>query len=188
MRIRLLPLIAFPALASVAHAQSSVTLYGIVNEGINYISNQSGGSVVGLIKGQTNGSRWGLRGAEDLGGGIKAVFRLENGFDGSAGTLSQGGRLFGRSAWMGLKTPYGRLTFGRQYDAMHDDVGERLSATGIWAWVGSHQGDFDNLNGNFRFDSSIRYVSPTLKGVALDAEFAPGGTAGNFGTSRRYQL
>jgi predicted porin len=188
MRIKLLPLIAFPALASVAHAQSAVTLYGIINEGINYISNQGGGSVVGLIKGQTNGSRWGLRGAEDLGGGIKAIFDLENGFDGSVGTLSQGGRLFGRSAWMGLQTPYGRLTLGRQYDAMHDDVGERLAATGIWAWVGSHQGDFDNLNANFRFDDSIRYISPTFAGFKFDGEFAPGGTPGNFGTSRRYQL
>src|ERR1700750_1194122 len=122
MRTKLLPLVAFPVLASVAHAQSSVTLYGIVNEGINYINNQGGGSVIGAIKGQTNGSRWGLRGSEDLGGGMKAIFDLENGFDGSAGTLSQGGRLFGRSAWMGLQTPYGRLTMGRQYDAMHDDV------------------------------------------------------------------
>lgn len=182
---------AFPALASiasVAHAQSSVTLYGIVNEGIDYINNQSGGSVVGLIRGQTNGSRWGLRGAEDLGGGMKAVFDLENGFDGSAGTLSQGGRLFGRSAWMGLQTPYGRLTFGRQYDAMHDDVGERLAATGIWAWVGSHQGDFDNLNANFRMDGSIRYISPTYAGVKLDLLFAPGGAPGSFATNRRYQL
>jgi predicted porin len=188
MRTKLLPLIALPALAGVAHAQSSVTLYGIVNEGINYISNQGGGSVVGLIKGQTNGSRWGLRGAEDLGGGMKAIFDLENGFDGSVGTLSQGGRLFGRSAWMGLQTPYGRLTLGRQYDAMHDDVGERLAATGIWAWVGSHQGDFDNLNANFRFDNSIRYISPMFAGFKFDGEFALGGTPGNFGTNRRYQL
>ncbi|MCG5074830.1 porin [Paraburkholderia tagetis] len=188
MRTKLLPLIAFPALVSVAHAQSSVTLYGIINEGINYVSNQGGGSVVGMVKGQTNGSRWGLRGAEDLGGGMKAIFDLENGFDASAGTLSQGGRLFGRSAWMGLQTPYGRLTMGRQYDAMHDDLGERLAATGIWAWIGSHQGDFDNLNANFRFDSSIRYISPTFAGFKFDGEFAPGGTPGNFATSRRYQL
>jgi len=190
MNKKILALMSFPALASiasVAHAQSSVTLYGIVNEGINYINNQSGGAVVGLIKGQTNGSRWGLRGTEDLGGGLKAVFDLENGFDGSSGTLSQGGRLFGRSAWMGLQTPYGRLTFGRQYDAMHDDVGERLSSTGIWAWIGSHVGDFDNLNANFRMDGSIRYISPTYAGVKLDLLFAPGGTPGSFATNRRYQ-
>ncbi|MEW9586438.1 porin [Paraburkholderia sp. DGU8] len=191
MNKKLLALMAFPALASVAsvaHAQSSVTLYGIVNEGIDYINNQSGGSVIGLVKGQTNGSRWGFRGSEDLGGGMKAIFVLENGFDASAGTLSQGGRLFGRSAWMGLQTRYGRLTFGRQYDAMHDDVGERLSATGIWAWIGSHVGDFDNLNANFRMDSSIRYISPTYAGVKLDLLFAPGGQPGNFATNRRYQL
>jgi predicted porin len=141
-----------------------------------------------MVKGQTNGSRWGFRGSEDLGGGMKAVFDLENGFDASAGTLSQGGRLFGRSAWMGLQTMYGRLTMGRQYDAMHDDLGERLGATGIWAWIGSHQGDFDNLNANFRWDSSIRYISPTFAGFKFDGVFAPGGTAGNFATNRRYQL
>jgi predicted porin len=190
MNKKILALIALPALASVtsaAHAQSAVTLYGIVNEGIDYINNQSGGSVIGAVKGQTNGSRWGLRGTEDLGGGLKAIFDLENGFDGSAGTLSQGGRLFGRSAWMGLQTPYGRLTLGRQYDAMHDDIGERLAATGIWAWIGTHQGDFDNLNANFRMDGSIRYISPTYAGVKLDLLFAPGGSPGNFGTGRRYQ-
>lgn len=188
MRTKLLPLIVFPALASVAHAQSSVTLYGVINEGVNYVNNQGGGSVFGMVKGQTNGSRWGFRGSEDLGGGMKAVFDLENGFDASAGTLSQGGRLFGRSAWMGLQTMYGRLTMGRQYDAMHDDLGERLGATGIWAWIGSHQGDFDNLNANFRWDSSIRYISPTFAGFKFDGVFAPGGTAGNFATNRRYQL
>src|SRR4051794_39968709 len=105
MNKKILALIAFPALASVAsvaHAQGSVTLYGILNEGVNYINNQGGGSAIGAVKGQTNGSRWGFRGTEDLGGGLKAIFVLENGFDGSAGTLSQGGRLFGRSAWMGL--------------------------------------------------------------------------------------
>ncbi|RZF25198.1 porin [Paraburkholderia sp. UYCP14C] len=188
MRTKLLPLIVFPALVGVAHAQSSVTLYGVINQGVNYINNQGGGSVFGMVKGQTNGSRWGFRGAEDLGGGMKAVFDLENGFDASAGTLSQGGRLFGRSAWMGLQTPYGRLTMGRQYDAMHDDVGEPLGATGIWAWIGSHQGDFDNLNANFRWDSSIRYISPTFAGFKFDGVFAPGGTPGNFATNRRYQL
>jgi GBP family porin len=58
------------------HAQSSVTLYGIVNEAITYSSNQGGHSAVQLTGNGEYGSRWGLRGAEDLGGGTKAIFTL----------------------------------------------------------------------------------------------------------------
>src|SRR5260370_41929819 len=95
-------LLTFPLMAGVAHAQSSVTLYGLLDAGVVYINNQSGHANVETITGQTNGSRFGFKGAEDLGGGMKAIFTLENGFDTSNGKLLQGSREFGRQAFVGL--------------------------------------------------------------------------------------
>ena len=100
-------LIAAPlllSLAGIASAQSSVTLYGIVDAGVTYRSNErvgspgayTGHSDVGLTTGNLSGSRWGIKGSEDLGGGMRALFVLENGFDITNGTSGQGGRQFGR--------------------------------------------------------------------------------------------
>jgi predicted porin len=88
---------AFATLAApCAFAQSSVTLYGVLDEGIDYTNNVGGGAVWEMASGYAQGSRWGMKGSEDLGGGMKAVFQLENGFDLSSGRLAQGGRMFGR--------------------------------------------------------------------------------------------
>src|SRR5437868_12437876 len=99
-----------------AHAQSSVTLYGIVDTGIQYYNNAAGGGAVAGMPSLTGEvpSRFGLRGVEDLGGGYRAFFVLENGFAPNSGTLNYGGRLFGRQANVGIESPYGALTLGRQ--------------------------------------------------------------------------
>lgn len=89
--------IALAGLTGAAHAQSSVTLYGIIDAGIGYVHNADGnGKQVGMINGNMNGNRWGIKGSEDLGGGLKAVFQLESGFDPGTGRSNQGGREFGR--------------------------------------------------------------------------------------------
>jgi len=90
--------------ASAAHAQSSVTLYGLVDAGITYTNNVGGSGRVALVSGNISGSRFGLRGSEDLGGGLKTIFVLENGFNVNNGTLGQGGRMFGRQAYVGLSS------------------------------------------------------------------------------------
>src|SRR5271156_4107576 len=101
--------------AGAAHAQSSVTLYGIVDEGLTFTQNSHGQRQYSMVSGEIQASRWGLRGTEDLGGGMKAVFVLENGMDLSSGKLGQGGLEFGRQAFVGLGTTYGTVTLGRQY-------------------------------------------------------------------------
>ncbi|TPQ43021.1 porin, partial [Burkholderia ubonensis] len=105
-------------LAGPAHAQSSVTLYGTIDAGLDYISNQKSpagaGPAYGVQSGNVSTSRWGLRGNEDLGGGLGAVFTLENGFNGANGKFGNGGDEFGRQAWVGLSShSAGALTFGR---------------------------------------------------------------------------
>src|SRR5689334_23208588 len=99
------------AATGMAHAQSTVTLYGIVDTGIEYYNNSaSHGAFIGMptLTGELP-SRWGIRGTEELGGGYKAFFVLENGFALSNGALNYGGRLFGRQANLGLSSPYGSL-------------------------------------------------------------------------------
>src|ERR1700754_3670946 len=109
---------ALISITSSVHAQSSVTLYGIVDAGLIYSNNVAKGKARGPLfqatSGTINGSRFGLRGAEDLGGGYKAIFVLENGFNVQNGTLGQHSRLFGRQAYVGLASAnYGQLTLGR---------------------------------------------------------------------------
>src|SRR3546814_19810064 len=97
----------------VAHAETSVTLYGIIDEGVGYthtsgsdVFNTKGtvkGTNYGLKSGTDYGSRWGLKGVEDLGDGLNVVFQLESGFDENTGESAQGGRLFGRQAPIGFQ-------------------------------------------------------------------------------------
>lgn len=117
---------ALAALSGAASAQTSgVVLYGIVDTGLEYLTNASrtgttDNHVIRMAAGNLSGSRWGLRGVEDLGGGLKAIMRLENGFESDTGVLAQGGRLFGRHAWVGLQGPFGSVTFGRQQNVFYD--------------------------------------------------------------------
>ena len=113
--------LAMLGISGIAHAQNTVTLYGIIDTGLTYVSNQGGGRFVGMTSGNESGSRWGLKGSEDLGGGLKTVFQLENGFNSTNGRLGQGGRMFGRQAFVGLSSDkWGTLTAGRQYDPLVD--------------------------------------------------------------------
>jgi predicted porin len=109
---------ALAAVPVVAAAQS-VTLYGVLDTGVEYVNRigAAGHDVVRMpnLTG-TVPSRWGLRGTEDLGGGLKSVFVLESGFAPDSGTSGQGGRLFGRQAFVGLSDDrWGQITFGRQF-------------------------------------------------------------------------
>ncbi|MGY2491308.1 porin [Cupriavidus sp. CP313] len=125
MNNRLAFLAAMSLLPVGAHAQSSVTLYGVVDDGIEYINHlpKSGGgsgSALRMSAGNQSTSRWGIRGREELGSGLAAVFQLESGFDADTGVANQGGRLFGRQAYVGLANRYGTLSFGRHQNLVYD--------------------------------------------------------------------
>ncbi|MFP3501647.1 porin [Burkholderia sp. SIMBA_062] len=164
-----------------AHAQSSVTLYGVFDQGVLAATNVHGGHLYQSSSGWLSGSRWGMRGAEDLGGGTQAIFVLENGFDGSSGAALQGGREFGRMAYVGLANPYGKLTFGRQYDMVVDHLAYLGMISEIWGGAfACHPGDIDNLCNSRRMDNSIKYSSPTFNGLSFGAAYSFGGTPGAF--------
>ncbi|XHO07782.1 hypothetical protein ACEQUB_p01029 (plasmid) [Ralstonia syzygii] len=160
------------ALASGAAGAQSVTLYGLVDTGIEYVShaNSSGNGLVRMpsITG-TLPSRWGLRGAEDLGGGIQAVFTLESGFNTDTGTSGQGGRLFGRQAWVGLAGGYGTLTLGRQYSMSFLSLGDAdLLGPSQYA-IGS----LDTYIPNARTDNTVAYKG-TFGGLTVGATYSFG--------------
>jgi len=110
--------LVFRGAGGVVRAQSSVTLYGLIDAGITYVNHTAAAnghsrSLFEFDDGVDGGDRFGLKGIEDLGGGYKAVFTLENGF-GLNGTLSQGGALFGRQAFVGVtRSGIGTFTLGR---------------------------------------------------------------------------
>jgi len=177
------------ALCGHAVAQSSVTLYGIVDSGITYTSNQKGSSTWQATGGNEQGTRWGLLGKEDLGGGTSAVFKLENGFNIETGTASQNGRIFGRQAWVGLSNDrWGTFTMGRQYNAAQDSLAPlQIGASISLTQYALHPFDTDDLNNTFRTDNSVKYVTPTLAGFQGNAMYGFSNET-NFAQNRSWSL
>jgi GBP family porin len=179
-----------------AHAQSSVTLYGLLDEGISYTNNTSVGGGVGhsnvkLTDGMMQSNRWGLRGAEDLGGGLKAIFVLENGFTLSNGKLAQGGREFGRNAYVGVtQNDYGTLTLGRQNEFMYDWVSRVAMENGLGAGGNAfaHVSDNDNMIGTFRVNNAVKYQSPNYYGLQFGGLYGFSNAAGGFANNRAYSF
>ncbi|MFM0055015.1 porin [Paraburkholderia phytofirmans] len=175
--------------ATAAHAQSSVTLYGLIDAGISYVNNSK--TATGhdnLFKyddGVAQGSRWGLRGTEDLGGGLKALFVLESGFNSGNGTLGQGGALFGRQAYVGLsKDGIGSLTFGRQYSFSTDYLGGNYSTGGqtVAGNYAYHINDVDQLTSS-RINNAVKFSSANFAGLTFGAMYGFSNQAGAFAGS-----
>jgi predicted porin len=127
-------LIALAVLAAsgAAMAQSTVTMYGVVDANVNATKNtvfaESAGVVTssrlsqtGVSSGGQNGSRWGVRVKEDLGGGLAAVATIEAGINADNGTNAQGNLPYGRQVFVGLSSGLGTVSLGRQYSA-YDDI------------------------------------------------------------------
>ncbi|WP_186131409.1 porin [Burkholderia gladioli] len=181
---------AIAAFASLAHAQSSVTLYGLIDTGISYVNHSAVGTTGSAKRfkyddGVAQGTRWGLRGSEDLGSGLKAIFLLENGFNTGTGAINQGGAMFGRQAYVGLsKNGIGSLAFGRQYTFSTDVLGNQYSAgtntvAGNYAY---HINDFDQLV-NSRINNAVKFSSANFSGVTFGALYGFSNQAGAFSGS-----
>ena len=176
--------------ATAAHAQSSVTLYGLIDAGLTYTNNQNGSHNFKMTSGAVNGSRWGLRGSEDLGGGLKAIFTLENGFSIANGTLGQQGREFGRQAFVGLSSnQFGTVTLGRQYDSVVDYLGPlALTGTQYGGTQFAHPFDNDNLDNSFRINNSVKYQSANYAGFKFGALYGFSNQADGFANNRSYSV
>ncbi|SAK87630.1 porin [Caballeronia hypogeia] len=171
-----------------ALAQSSVTLYGLIDEGLTFTNNAKGHQAYQMQSGYLAGSRWGLKGAEDLGGGYKATFQIENGFDVNTGGLGQGGLGFGRQAYVGLvNDQFGGVTLGRQYDSLVDYLAQ-TTVTGSWGgYIFAHPYDNDNATNTFRVNNTVKYTSPTFAGLKFGGTYSFSNDT-NFANNRQYSV
>jgi predicted porin len=181
MKTRLVICLAFVLYATESTAQNSVTLYGVVDAGLTYINNHNGSPQIATQDGYLQAGRFGFLGSEDLGGGVNAIFRLENGFNPFTGQIRAGGGLFGRSAWVGITGPnWGSITLGRQYDSVSDFYQPTIFSN-TWGPLFSHAGDIDNAISTYRQSNGVKYVSANYGGVRGGALYAFGGVPGAFG-------
>ncbi len=196
-------LVAAAALAfiGVASAQSTVTLFGSIDAGVgvskvkNSAAFGGAGSDKGaqVFSGQQNGSRWGMMGSEDLGGGTKAIFNLTSGFAVDTGASAQGGLLFGREAYVGLQGGFGKLTLGRQ---VVPQANGPYAITGGYAnydaWTSTTGATFGNKGSiadeRTRQDNSIQYQTPNMGGFVATLMLAPGEDKSAAGTGRYASL
>lgn len=161
---------------------ADVTLYGLVDYGVRYqnLDADTAGvdkiNKVDMKSGANSGPRFGLKGTEDLGNGVKVGFVLENGFAADTGALGNSERLFDREAQLFVDGSFGRVSFGR--------VGQLASANGSYGLLGvtgpfsTGYGDatsglkFVGANGFTRFDNTITYMTPSFAGLTVYAQYS----------------
>jgi len=186
MKIKIALLIIGLCSAGAAFAQSSVTLYGVADNGLTYTNNQAGGKTFQASSGGLGGSKFGFLGKEDLGGNTAAIFQLESGYSIDNGALGYNGALFGRQAYVGLSGDYGKVLLGRQYDFMVTNLQGLSSAQLFGGALGSHAGDVDGIWGSNPINNVVKYVSPNFNGLQLGSLYSLGGVPGAAGQNRAY--
>jgi predicted porin len=169
-----LAVLAALSLANSAHAQSNVQTYGLIDAGVEYLTHASAGgdSMVRVVSGGKNTSRWGFRGTEDLGGGLKAVFGLEGGI--LLDTGAQDGALFKRQAFVGLDGKLGRIVIGRSFTTVYDFVikYDPMGFAPNYSWATSASATGPSKYGmTTAFDNLVKYSGAS-------GEFTYGATVG----------
>jgi predicted porin len=176
--------------SSLVHAQSNVQFYGLLDAGVEAVNHAGAndGSLVRVVSGGKNTSRWGLRGSEDLGGGLKAVFNLEGGILMDTGAAD--GALFKRQANVGLEGGFGRIVLGRSFTTTYDLV-IRFDPLGFapnysWATTGGATGP-SKYGMTTAFDNLVKYTGHT-GGFTYGASVGLGEQAGNSADGRKYAV
>ena len=179
MKKTLAALAVLGAFAGSAFA-ADVTLYGIVDLGFNYVRTDDGvhdaTNDFTMDSGTNSGSRFGLKGEEDLGNGVKVGFVLENGFKADDGTLDNGNRLFGRESSLYVTGSFGTLKFGR--------LTQMTSSTGTTGLMGSTVSAFSTgwnevrghktvMAGDYtQYDNTVMYSTPSFAGFQVHAQYS----------------
>lgn len=197
MKKSLLALAVLGAFAGAASAQSSVTVYGIVDMGIVSSSNgasdvagQANGRKTSLDSGGQSASRIGFKGTEDLGNGLKANFVLENGFSADTGDLATANSLFSRVSTVGLSGNFGAVNVGRQTTVLKD-AHDQIDPFGAAGVLGNVERIFYNGSENLtshRVSNTIKYTSPSFSGFKAQAAYTFGEARGDNGANRAYGL
>ena len=172
MKKSLLALALLGAFTASAFAEPSVTLYGRIDTGLVYthknLDNTAGSTdTFSMDSGVTTGSRWGLKGSEDI-GNAKVGFVLESGINSDDGTSGQNNRLFGREAQVNISGAYGTLYAGRLASIASDSgsigyLGDVSAFPSAYGFVGNQQGSTGTAYG--RYDNTLAYETPTFGGL-----------------------
>jgi general bacterial porin, GBP family len=176
------------AFAVTAHAQSSVTLYGTLDAGLVFANNQGGHSNWQQGSGSVSNTYFGLRGSEDLGSGLHAIFTLESGFNLNNGKFTENNTIFNRQAFVGLQSnQYGTVTLGRQYDSVVDYLAPLSEAgAGYGNNLAAHPFDNDNLDNSFSVKNAVKYQSANYGGVKFGGLYGFSNDAGQFSNNRAW--
>ena len=190
MKKSLLALAAIAAASGAAHAQTNVTVYGLIDTGIEYTTNANAAknSVWRLTSGGQNTSRFGFKGSEDLGGGLKTVFQLEGGFFADNGAID--GQLFKRQANVGFEGHFGRIVAGRSYTTIYDFMlpFDPMGFAPDYSWVTSGNGTGVSKYGMpTAFDNIVKYHGQ-FGGLDVGASFGFGEVAGANSDSAKYAV
>jgi predicted porin len=171
----------------IAHAQSSVTLYGIVDSGLIYIKSPGEKGTIQANDSGLSPSLFGLTGKEDLGGGLKTIYRLEGGFSATNGGFADSnGNFFGRNAYVGLEGNFGTALAGLQYSPFFLTMYE-TDPRGAVQFGSAVMPYIDNIYGTgFANSNALSYTTPKLWGLQGSVMVALGGTAGDFQAGRQY--
>jgi predicted porin len=173
-------------LPALSHAQGSVTLYGVLDESIQYVHNTAGAnSQISLQKSNWLVTRWGLQGSEPISAFTNVIFQLESGFDNNTGKLGGSGQLFGRYALVGVtNSTYGEFRAGRQPIILGTLVSP---VQPNWHYAYSTApGDVDIADGSVRMNNALTWYSPNWAGLKLGAQYSFGNVAGATGSDQSY--
>ena len=186
MQKKIIALAVAGLVSGVAFAQTNVTVYGVIDQGYAYSSSSAATSGTnkfsGLKDGGLSGSRFGFKGEEALGNGLKAIFTMEYGKDSDSDTTAagtNGTNFYIRQAFVGLSNSMGTLTLGRQYNVASDVYGPNSSngvvnAMPVNVLQGVNGAQIRSQGGNARQDNVIKYVSPNFSGFTVAANYAFG--------------
>jgi predicted porin len=190
MKKSALALAVLAALSLNASAQTNVQVYGLMDAGVEYLNHAgpNDGSLTRVISGGKNTSRWGFRGSEDLGNGLKAVFNLEGGV--LLDTGAQDGNLFKRQAYVGLDGGFGRVIIGRSFTTTYDLV-LKFDPMGFaphysWATAGTASGA-SKYGMTAAFDNLVKYTGHT-GGFTYGGTVGLGEQAGDSADGRKYAV
>lgn len=173
-------LAAAAALGATAACAADVTVYGLVDYGLMYTGTDNGSNtshVTEMTSGKNLGSRFGFKGSEDLGNGVKVGFILENGFSADTGALPSNGKIFDRESTIYLEGNFGNLKFGRM-TRLTGSTGSSCIYAGNIAPISTGYGDsIPGYNAVFagnllRYDNVAMYTTPDFAGLKLYLQYS----------------
>ncbi|MGB6104929.1 MAG: porin [Pusillimonas sp.] len=173
MKFKIAALAALSAAAVGAHAQSSVTMFGVVDVNVRYVNNTDLPSNITMNNSGLSSGRLGFRGVEDLGGGLKAGFWLESDVNADTGTFSSTGKFFQRRSTISLMGNFGELRLGRDFSPASQNPAKFDPFSVIGLANGNITSRLPTAFANYyRHDNAVQYFSPIYAGFQVELMYA----------------